>query len=312
MSQEHRDVCHFIQTQKRRYQLQPNRVYTIGRNPDNNIFLSDPTVSRTHARIEWDKGAFVIHDTNSTNGILVNGIETKNARLSSTDILMIGNTELVYTVKCSDSCEETLAPDDSLLLETRIRALVQDMKDPDLKSRFDELIGLFSSKKKNLSDLAYRDTLTGLLNRRSFDDILTEEWKRRQRYKRNLSLIMVDIDHFKQVNDRYGHQRGDSVLKTVSTIIQDNVRSSDYACRYGGEEICVILPETSLQHALVTAEKLRKLIETHTREIEGFTVTASFGVASFTASMKTPQELLHKADAALYQAKKEGRNRVTG
>jgi len=312
MGMEQRTITyHYLHTGKRRYRLRTERTYTIGRNPDCDIFLSDPTVSRSHAHLVWDRDTFLIRDDDSTNGIYLNGDPVTSARLSNNDKLTLGKAQLIYSVKNSTE-EDTISPNDSLIIEQQIRDLFSQVKDPGLIAQFREIVGLFSAKKKSLHDLAYHDNLTGLLNRRSFDKMISDEWKRRQRYKRPLSLIMIDIDHFKKVNDRYGHQRGDSVLKTVAGIILDNVRSSDYACRYGGEEIAVILPETSLRRALVTAEKLRTLVEKQVREIENIPVTISLGVGTYLRNMKRPDDLIAAADRALYRAKKEGRNRVIG
>ncbi|WP_319562688.1 GGDEF domain-containing protein [Marispirochaeta sp.] len=306
-----KNIRYYIETEKQRYRLQPGESYTIGRNPDQDIFLSDPTVSRTHARIVWENNSFGIRDTGSTNGVFLNGEAIHTARLSDRDSLKLGKIKLYYS-ETRDHAEDTLSPDDSILIEHRMQDLINRVKDPGLKARFGELIGLFSAKKRNLSDLAYHDTLTGLLNRRSFDKNIVTEWRRRSRYQRPLSLIMIDIDHFKKINDRYGHQKGDAVLKTVAAIIHDNVRYSDYPCRYGGEELVVILPETTLQSALVTAEKLRSLVEKQVLEIEAITVTISLGVGAYDHTMKKPEDLVATADRAMYKAKKEGRNRVAG
>lgn len=302
----------YLNTLKRRYPLHPGRTYSIGRSPDNNIFLSDATVSRSHAKLVWDEDTFRIEDLNSTNGTCLNGEKIESARLSSKDSIRAGSVDLHFTMTRAemDVAEETIAPEDSILLEKRIEGLMKEVHDPLLKERFSEIKKMFSAKKRNLSDMAYRDPLTGLYNRRSFEEKLAEEWKRRQRYKRPLSLIMIDIDHFKKVNDTHGHQKGDSVLQTVSGIINDNMRSTDFPCRYGGEEIAVILPETSLNNAAETAEKLRALVEMQVKEIEGFNVTISLGVSACAGSMNEPGELIEAADRRLYRAKNSGRNKI--
>jgi two-component system, cell cycle response regulator len=306
------DFNYYINTEKRRYQLHPSKTYTIGRNPDNDIFLSDDTVSRSHVKLSWDKDTFIAEDLHSTNGIHLNEVKIQSARLAGKDILRLGKVRLQFIIVQSetDSAEETITPSDSIILENRIEELIKDVNDPALKRRFKEIKRLFTAKKKNLSDLAYRDALTGLNNRRSFEKTLAAEWKRQRRYKRPLSLIMIDIDHFKKVNDTYGHQKGDSVLQTVSGIINDNVRSTDFACRYGGEEIAVILSETSLDNAALTAEKLRALVESKVIEIEGIKVTVSLGVSTYADNLKEPGDLIEAADGCLYKAKNSGRNRV--
>jgi diguanylate cyclase (GGDEF)-like protein len=302
----------YLNTEKRRYRLHPGKTYSIGRNPDNDFFLSDNTVSRSHVKLVWDEDTFLAKDLNSTNGTCLNGKKIESARLASKDSLRIGNVELQFTITQAgiDNEEETISPDDSIVLENRIEELMREVHDPLLKKRFSEIKRLFSAKKRNLFDLAYRDSLTGLYNRRSFEKQLAAEWKRRRRYKRPLSLIMIDIDHFKKVNDTYGHQKGDSVLRSVAGIINDNVRSSDFPCRYGGEEMAVILSETSLGNAATTAEKLRALVEIQVNEIEGLNVTISLGVSTYVENMSEPGDLISAADSCLYKAKNSGRNRV--
>jgi diguanylate cyclase (GGDEF)-like protein len=302
----------FINTGKRRYRLHPGETYSIGRNPDNNFFLSDMTVSRSHAKLVWNEDTFLAEDLNSTNGTYLNGKKIVSARLASKDTLRLGKVELQFTITRAgiDIVEETISPEDSVVLENRIEEMMKEVRDPLLKERFSEIKRLFNAKKRNLSDLAYRDTLTGLYNRRSFEKNLAAEWKRQQRYKRPLSLIMIDIDHFKKVNDTYGHQKGDSVLQTVAGIINDNLRSSDFPCRYGGEEIAVILSETSLDNAAITAEKLRALVESQVKEIEGLKVTISLGVSTYAGNMSDSGELIKAADSCLYKAKNSGRNKI--
>lgn len=303
-------VYHYLRTPEKQYLLKQEESYTLGRGSDCDIVLPDLTVSRFHARMEWEKGAFVIYDNNSSNGISLNGNKITSAALKSTDRISLGKTQLQYLITRGDSVNEPLQPDDSLIIENRIQDLFEDVEDPGLKDRFHEIIDLYNRKKDRLNHLAFRDTLTGLLNRRSFDKQISDEWKRRRRYGRPLSLIMIDIDHFKKVNDTHGHQKGDSVLEAVAGIILDNVRSSDYPCRYGGEEMAVILPETTLDHAMKTSEKLRKLVEKEVKAREGISVTISIGVSTYQEKMKNPGDLVKAADKALYKAKEEGRNRV--
>ncbi|MBN2510611.1 MAG: GGDEF domain-containing protein [Spirochaetales bacterium] len=304
---------YYLETEKRRYTLRPGKDYLIGRSPKHDVFLSDPTVSRNHARMRWDDGSFVLEDMNSTNGTWINTQKIITRRLEGGEIVQVGRIEFEFIVTDAsrDTLRETVSPEDSLVLESRIMDLINDVEDQGLKERFSEISRLFTAKKKNLSDLAYYDGLTGLFNRHSFDKTLHKEWRRRHRYKRPLSLMMIDIDHFKQVNDTHGHQKGDSVLKTVSRVIHDNIRSSDYPCRYGGEEIAVVLPETTINSAVIAAEKLRRIIETQVEDIEGFKVTVSIGVSSCTTDMADPRDIVERADRALYMAKDGGRNRVS-
>ncbi|MFY9854246.1 MAG: sensor domain-containing diguanylate cyclase [Terracidiphilus sp.] len=173
---------------------------------------------------------------------------------------------------------------------------------------------------KELSTLALTDSLTGLMNRRAFDEALMQEWKRAARHGMQISLLMLDIDHFKRFNDRYGHQAGDDCLRVVAEAVRGAVRVTDRVARYGGEEITVILPSTFTAGAVEAAEKVRAAVEalrlSHEGNPEGNGwVTVSVGVATTHArhgeTVKgMPEALLEAADSAMYKAKNEGRNRV--
>jgi diguanylate cyclase (GGDEF)-like protein len=172
---------------------------------------------------------------------------------------------------------------------------------------------------EKLSALALTDGLTGILNRRAFDEALNSEWKRTLREGSQISLLMLDIDHFKQFNDKYGHQAGDDCLRAVAVAVSGAVRATDVVSRYGGEEITVILPSTSTLGAVETAEKIRSSIEAlqipHEGNPEGGGwLTVSVGVATALArqggTIRMPESLLLAADNAMYKAKHEGRNRV--
>jgi len=172
---------------------------------------------------------------------------------------------------------------------------------------------------EEITILAITDTLTGCYNRTFMDEYLPKEIKRAIRYNHPISLIMVDIDNFKQVNDTYGHQAGDEVLKELVRSINRSIRGNvDWVARYGGEEFLVVFPETDFERAELLAERLRRDISQNTirfkeKEIQ---ITASFGVTGFTSS-GTLKEVAYEAmislaDKSLYQAKEEGRNRVVG
>ena len=159
------------------------------------------------------------------------------------------------------------------------------------------------------------DELTGLANRRHFQDILQREIVHAQRYSSNISMIMADIDHFKSYNDTHGHLQGDIALKKVAQILLQNTRGIDLAARFGGEEFVVLLPKTTIAGARTTAEKLRELIAEEEFEGEsesqpGGSLTMSLGIASFPDHTNNMDNLLDLADQALYQAKKDGRNRA--
>jgi diguanylate cyclase (GGDEF)-like protein len=165
-----------------------------------------------------------------------------------------------------------------------------------------------------LESLAVTDGLTGLFNRRHFDRLLAGEVQRTLRYKVPLAVLLLDIDHFKQVNDSYGHPTGDLVLRNVSRVVAAGVRSTDFVARFGGEEIAVILTQTSLDSAAEVAERLRAQVAAAPHDHQGTTLykTASFGLAAFdgTGTPVSPEELLGRADQAMYRAKRGGRNRV--
>ena len=157
------------------------------------------------------------------------------------------------------------------------------------------------------------DGLTGALNRAAFDERLHTECKSADRHKRPLSLLMVDIDFFKRVNDNHGHQTGDQVLQTLVRLLNQSVRPGDVVVRYGGEEFTVILPETDEDNAMATAERLRRTIDDYSFSCpigEDIGITVSIGCAGRWPDAIAPDDLVKTADAALYRAKKTGRNRV--
>lgn len=170
---------------------------------------------------------------------------------------------------------------------------------------------------KQMQDLliahAKIDPLTELPNRRALDERLAQEWARLLRHGGHLSVIMADIDHFKNVNDQFGHPSGDEVLRQVARRLADGCRESDMAARYGGEEFVVVAPETTAQAATDFAERLRVGISSRPLEVQGkaVEVTVSFGVAG-QEGLKSPGELIQAADDALYRAKSAGRNCVKG
>jgi diguanylate cyclase (GGDEF)-like protein len=166
---------------------------------------------------------------------------------------------------------------------------------------------------RRLELLSITDGLTRLHNHRHFQDELGRAFEESQRYHRPLSLVIADLDYFKKVNDTYGHAVGDEVLKSVSQIFQQSIRSTDLAARYGGEEFALMLPETNLDDAVAFAEKLRGIVESTPVETQTgpIQLTISLGVASVPHSrIHTAKELIITADKALYRAKKAGRNQV--
>ena len=166
---------------------------------------------------------------------------------------------------------------------------------------------------QQVEELAVTDGLTSLANHRRFQEKLREEFARAVRHPEPVSLIFLDLDHFKKINDRYGHPAGDAVLRGLARILKSAAREIDLAARYGGEEFALLLPNTDSGGAVKLAERIRKLTEQGTFQIEGggkIGVTVSAGVASFPEDASTPQEILERADYALYVAKEKGRNRT--
>ena len=160
--------------------------------------------------------------------------------------------------------------------------------------------------------LSITDGLTKVYNHRHFHEVLGNEWLRYKRYKTPLSLLMVDVDHFKNVNDVYGHQLGDVVLAGIAKVMAMSIREVDNIARYGGEEFAVILPQTDAKSAKIVGEKLREKVEGQRfhEQLRAREVTISVGIAAASPDMKTTKDLIAKADSALYIAKEKGRNRV--
>ena len=168
------------------------------------------------------------------------------------------------------------------------------------------------SKKKveiSLREIARTDSLTGLSNRRHLDETLSKEFDRAHRYGQPLGLLLLDVDNFKDLNDTYGHGRGDQVLRALGRLLKEHFRDVDHPCRFGGEEFAVVLPGTGLAAALETAERLRRRIESS--NFSGLPITMSIGVGALPETKATDAEgLLTASDRALYQAKRTGRNKV--
>lgn len=245
----------------------------IGRHPSLEIPIADSMISRRHAEIiVQPDDQVIIRDLGSTNGIYINENRVIQATLKDGDLIRIGST--VFKFVGPGSIEH-------LYLNA-------------------------------LSERARRDGLTGIFNKQVFHDCLDREFHRCRDLHEPLALILMDIDWFKQINDRMGHPAGDYALRETATVLKGTFRRTDLFARYGGEEFGILLPHTNLPEAYAVGERTRKLIETHPFNSEGrsFQVTVSLGVAELTPEVKDPGELLSRADAALYEAKRGGRNRV--
>ena len=262
----------------RRYEIKKLEFF-IGRDDGCDIVLHDQNASRRHAKLLYtnltDPGArpiVVLFDLDSRNGLLVNGKRATNQALQNGDKILIGKTLVGYYVWD----DATLRSEDILL--------------------------------RNAST----DTLTGLYNRGYFQSALQREFQRALRYNRPLTLGFIDLDHFKKINDTYGLPVGDKVLADVSKLVLEETRVDDFSCRYGGEEIAVILPETAVEGATTLAERMLERIRNLKVPFSGqeIRVTASIGLAEFEPSMREAVELVKLTDVALYRAKQEGRNRI--
>lgn len=249
------------------------RRLTIGRGQNNDIILQSDTVSRQHASIECRGKDIVVTDLGSTNGTFVNGDPARldQALLKCGDRLRIGDTIFKY------------------------------LSGNDIEAQYHLVI----------SQMAMTDGLTNLCNRQRLDALLEEEVRRAQRYQRELSLLMLDIDHFKHINDAYGHSAGDSVLIRLAALMSERLRPSDKLGRYGGEEFCAICPETPLSRASQIAESLRSMVAEQRLLVDNrsLSVSVSIGAAEWNPQMQG-SDLYRAADQMLYRAKSLGRNRV--
>ncbi|NIA30838.1 MAG: diguanylate cyclase [Actinobacteria bacterium] len=202
-------------------------------------------------------------------------------------------------------------PFNKLELLARTKSLLRIKR---LHDQLQEKVFQLEQAKERLRELAIKDGLTGLYNHRYFKRFLTQEIKRARRHKSQVSLIMMDIDHFKNYNDTYGHLAGDEVLRNVAKLMTGNIRSIDVAARYGGEEFVIVLPQTNKNAAKIVAEKLRTLVGDQKFQNEDTQpngkITISMGVATFPENATNLEELIHQADQRLYHAKSLGRNCV--
>ncbi|MBR6301472.1 GGDEF domain-containing protein [bacterium] len=213
---------------------------------------------------------------------------------------MVENTDLSFNIP------------DGLLdeIQQNIENLIRDFDVPEEnKLEVIKQINYIYTRTKYLS---ITDELTGLSNRRYFENCFEKEFLRTQRYNNKLTLVMFDIDYFKSVNDTYGHQCGDYVLKQIANAALQTFRKTDTVFRFGGEEFVVILTETDIDQASIPLERFRKTVETLAPVFENKTVdiTVSIGACQYNDSFKTKEEFLQKTDEALYEAKNSGRNKT--
>ncbi len=308
---------HYLFFLDRKILIKDGQSLSIGRDQSCDILLEERTVSRNHARIWREKDRVFLKDMGSTNGVQLNYRNVTEQSLSSEDRIIIGPFVLVYRI-VSDESSSSDSPvqssenilSETLLLEKKVATILNNIDDSEIRNQLFDLKHIINRSKEKLSRLALVDQLTLLYNRRYFDDSLAREVERARRYSQSICLVLIDIDLFKNINDTYGHQKGDEILHLVAQTISDNLRLNDIASRYGGEELAVILPETTLPQALVTAEKLRAAVQADTLAKSGVEVTISLGVAEFRDGDNAASDMIKRADEAMYEAKKLGRNRV--
>jgi diguanylate cyclase (GGDEF)-like protein len=248
--------------------------FEIGRSSKADLPIDQESISRHHARITFEGGRHHIEDLGSTNGTFVNEHQSKKAPLKDGDQVKLGRSILKY------------------------------MSGDNIEANYHE----------EIYRLMTMDALTQTHNRRYFNEALERECQRSQRYHRALSLVLFDIDHFKQINDTYGHVAGDSVLRQLALVVKPRLRLQDVLARVGGEEFAVLLPEVEVAGALIAAEKVRRLVEgaRFVVDTKEFGCTVSIGVCAYRSEMTSPGMLYDAADKNLYEAKRGGRNRVVG
>ncbi|MDC3960823.1 GGDEF domain-containing protein [Polyangium jinanense] len=246
----------------------------LGRGANATVRLNDDGISRRHARLVRAGNDVVLEDLNSSNGTSVNGENISQRILRDGDKIRLGSTTI-------------------------------------LKFTYHDHLDV--SFQQQMIDAALRDGLTKAFNKRYFLSRLETEIAYAKRHRAPLSLVMFDVDHFKRVNDTYGHLAGDYVLTKISKLTMNTVRTEDVFARYGGEEFGVICRGVTLGNAGILGERLRAVVETTPFEHEGtrMQITISVGVAAHPdLPVETPEQLIAAADEALYQAKRTGRNRV--
>lgn len=246
---------------------------TIGRGVENSIVIDMDNVSRQHARVLNKKDGHYIEDMKSTNGTYVNDNEVKYERLRNGDLMKIGG------------------------------AILKFLSGGNIESLFHE----------EIYRMTIVDGLTQVHNKRYFMEFLDREMARCARYDRPLSMLLFDIDHFKNVNDVHGHLAGDFVLKRLAEMVSKHIRKEEAFARYGGEEFAIIMPETTGERARVFGEKIRRMVEVTQYEYEerDIPVTVSIGITEM-GPHRDPLSFIKAADERMYRAKEGGRNRVEG
>jgi two-component system, cell cycle response regulator len=260
------------------FPLAPGKEHVIGRREDADVSIRDDGISRRHAAIRVEGEGAILRDLGSANGTFVDGVRVEEARLEDGSRVAIGGA-------------------------TTLKFAWADA----LEARW----------QMKLAESALQDPLTGLYNRRHFEERLSGELAAAQRHGRTVSLLLTDVDHFKAVNDVHGHLAGDEALKMLAFVLRGAVRKEDVLARYGGEEFVVIARETALSGGKALAERIRRAVERSRCAWQGHDlgltvsigVTVSVGLAEYVPG-RTDRELVECADRALYLAKQAGRNQV--
>ncbi len=273
-AKSHHLLVHVQGTELGRVRILTKDIALIGRSTDADLWLGDDGVSRKHARLTKVENDFFIEDLNSANGTFVQGERITRRKLADGDQIQLGPTA-IFRYSITDD-------DQKALLE-------------------------------QLYSTSVTDALTGARNREYLDSLLVTELSYAGRHDHDLSFVLFDLDHFKSVNDTYGHPAGDTVLVTVADAVRSQLRAEDSLCRYGGEEFCIVLRNIDLAGAHTMGERIRAVIQglSIAHESLKLTVTASVGCASRRElSEVTPTALISLADERLYKAKQSGRNKV--
>ena len=248
--------------------------FVVGRDPTSDLVVSERAVSRHHARFEKKESGFVVTDLGSTNGTWVNGERIASEKLNSGDRIRIGGR--IFKFIATDQ----------------------------LEAQYHEAVYSMMTK----------DSLTQAWNKRYLLDMLSRELKRRERTGRPLSLLILDLDFFKKVNDTYGHLAGDELLRQSASRIRSAIREEDIFARFGGEEFCVVLSETEIDQARACAQRCLDAISETPFETEAGEIncTVSIGISEAEEANLTAQDLIKLADDNLYRAKELGRNQFQG
>ncbi len=229
----------------------------------------------------------------------------KNEEQETPVVIITGQGNEVIASKIIQAGAYDYLPKDSLSSSALSRAIMNTLEKSKLKKQVKETYN-------RMVDMSVRDALTGLYNRRYFMEVLDREISRSQRYKTDLVLCLLDIDHFKNINDSFGHAAGDAVLKKLGVLLKESIRDNDIACRYGGEEFIILLPHTNIEEASIMSERFRERVAAYDFKHESslLKVSVSIGIAQYQRGEdKSGAVFVEHADRALYQAKAEGRNR---